>query len=166
MTKPLKKELLIIVLFVAVFILLRSINFTWHLNFSGDQATFSTKALEIYRSGKPVLLGPPMSINLNGRYAFQGPMIYYELLFFLILGGFNPIVSSYIFMIFCALMIVPLYYGTKILLNRRAALIIVAAYTILPYYIDFTRFLWNPTFQFSLVPLIILLMALYKRKKK
>ncbi len=165
MAKLLKKEFLILLLFIAVFILLRSINFVWYLNFSGDQATFSTKTLEIYRTHKPVLIGPPISINLGGRRIFQGPMIYYELLFFLFLGHFDPISSSYIYMVFCALMIIPLYYGAKLLLNQRAAFIMVAIYALLPYYIDFTRFLWNPTFQFSLVPLLILLMGLYQQKK-
>lgn len=165
MAKLLKKELFIILLFIAIFILLRSINFTWHLNFSGDQATFSTKALEIYRSEKPVLIGPPISVNLNGRQVFQGPMIYYEFLFFLLLGNFDPVISSYLFLIFCALMIIPLYYGTKMLLNQRIAVILTAIYTVVPYYLDFTRFLWNPTFQLSLVPLLLLLMGLYKQKK-
>lgn len=165
MLKLHKKEILILLLFIVVFILIRSINFIWSLNFSGDQAIFSMEALKIFRTGKPVLLGPPFSANLNGRYAFQGPMIFYELLFFLILGKFDPVVSSYIFMVFCGLMIIPLYYGAKMLINKRSALIIVAVYTLLPYYIDFSRFLWNPIFQFSLIPLLFLLMGLYKQKK-
>lgn len=165
MSKLLKKEILILLLFIVVFILIRSINFIWYLNFSGDQATFATKALEIYRTHKFVLIGPPISVNFHGRQIFQGPMILYELLLFLLLGKFDPIVSSYIYTIFCALMIVPLYYGVKMLLEKRAAFIMVALYVLLPYYIDFTRFLWNPTFQFSLVPILILLMGLYKQKK-
>lgn len=165
MAKLLKKEILILLLFIVVFILIRSIHFIWYLNFSGDQAIFSMEALKIFKTGHPVLLGPPFSANLNGRYAFQGPMIYYELLFFLVLGKFDPVVSSYIFMVFCGLMIFPLYYGAKMLINKRAALIMVTVYTLLPYYIDFSRFLWNPTFQFSLIPLLFLLMGWYKKKE-
>ncbi len=163
MKKPLLKEILILLAFIAVFILIRSIHYVAYLNFSGDQASFSTKALEIWRTKKPVLIGPPISINLNGRQIFQGPAIYYFQLFFLLLGNFNPIVSSYLFMLFCALMIIPLYYGIKLLLNERWAIIFVAIYTLLPFYINFSRFLWNPTFQFSLLPVLILLMGLFKK---
>jgi hypothetical protein len=165
MFKLFKKESLILFVFITVFILLRTVNFTYHLNFSGDQAMFATKALEIYRTHQPVLIGPPVSINLHGREIFQGPMIYYETLFFLVLGGFDPVVSSYLFMIFCALMIFPLYFGIKMLFGKRSALIITSIYVLLPYYIEYTRFLWNPNFQFSLIPVALFLMGLYKKKQ-
>ncbi len=165
MAKLLKQEVLILFITISVFILIRSLNFIWYLNFSGDQAMFSTKALEIYRAHKFVLIGPPISVNFHGRQIFQGPMIYYEFLLFLILGRFDPVSSSYLYMIFCALMVVPLYYGVKMLLSQKTAFIMVALYTLFPFYIDFTRFLWNPNFQFSLVPILILLMGLYKKMK-
>ncbi len=164
MNALLRKEWIVLTLFIFLFIFLRSVQFKYYLNFSGDQATFSTKTLEIYRTHKPVLIGPPISVNLEGRRIFQGPMIYYELLLFLLLGGFDPIVSSYLFMLFCAAVIIPLYYGTKLLIGKRPALLITAIYTLLPYYLDFTRFLWNPTFQLSLLPFLILLMGLFKKK--
>jgi len=163
--KPFFKEILLLLVFIAAFIFIRSIHYVEYLNFSGDQASFSIKALEIWRSKKPVLIGPPISINLHGRQIFQGPAIYYFQLLFLLLGRFNPIMSSYLFMIFCALMIVPLYFGVKYLLNKGWALIFVTIYTLLPYYINFSRFLWNPTFQFSLLPFLILFMGLFKKNK-
>src|SRR6185295_5498478 len=158
-----RKEKLIIAFFILLFIVVRSVNFSYHLNFTNDQALFSTKALEILDTRNLVLIGPPISINLNGRQVFQGPATYYETLFFLILGNFDPVSSSFAFTIFCALMIIPLFYGVKFLLNKQIALIMVLTYSLLPFYVNYTRFLWNPNFQFSLLPILILLMGLYKK---
>lgn len=158
-------EILFVVLAVAIFIWIRSINFSAHLNFSNDQGLFSTEALRIYETKKPTLVGPPVSMSLNGRQIFQGPLTYYEFLFFLVLGNWDPIVSSYLFMLFAAVMVIPLYYGSKMLFGRRAAMILTLVYTLLPFYIDFSRFLWNPTFQFTLLPLLLLLMGLFKKTK-
>ncbi len=69
-------------------------------------------------------------------------------------------------MLFAAAMIVPLYYGAKKLLGRQGALVLTAFYVFFPLYLDYTRFLWNPNFQFSLVPLIILSMGLHEQTKK
>ncbi len=165
MKLPARREIILLVAFIVAFLLIRSIHYVYHLNFSGDQATFSTTALEIWREKKLVLIGPPISINLGGRQIFQGPLIYYFQLLFLLLGNFDPIKASYLFTIFCAIMIVPLYYGAKNLVNSTAAIILVSLYTFAPYYINFSRFLWNPTFQFSLTPLLIFLMGLYHTRK-
>ena len=40
----------------------------------------------------------------------------------------------------------------------------VLVYSFTPYYINYTRFLWNPNFQFSLLPILILLMGLYQKR--
>ncbi len=159
------QEILMLGLFILIFIAIRSIHYIYHLNFSGDQASFSIKALEILRNKKLVLIGPPISINLGGRQLFQGPATYYMFLIFLVFGKLDPACASYLFMLFCALMIIPLYYGVKLLLGFPYALVMLVVYTFTPYYINYTRFLWNPTFQFSLIPLLILLMGVFSRKK-
>lgn len=160
------KDFLILILFILLFIGIRSIHFSSYLNFSSDQAMFSTKALEIYKNKRITLIGPPTSINIQGRVIFQGSVIYYFLLLFLKLGNFDPIVSSYIFMVFCSLMIIPLYYGMKKLTNKNITLITIIIYTLLPFYINYTRFLWNPNFQFSFIPIFIFFLALALTNKK
>lgn len=163
--KRLSKEVIILAIFVIIFILIRSIHFPSFVNFTHDPALFSIEALSIDRGQFFRLLGPPISINFEGRHIFQGSAVYYFLLLFLKLANFDPLISSYLFMIFSAFMILPLYYGVKLLLNKGAAFILVILYSLLPYYINYTRFLWNPNFQFSLSPLLILLMGLFEQRK-
>lgn len=161
----LPNEVILLIGFVILFIVYRSIHFPLFLNFSSDPASFSMEALNIEREKFIRLLGPPISINFEGRHIFQGPAVYYFLLLFLKLGNFNPLASSYLYMIFSATMILPLYYGIKFLINNRAAWALVIIYSLLPYYIDYTRFFWNPNFQLSLSPILILLIGVFKIKK-
>lgn len=148
---------------IALFLLMRFVNFSEHLNFSADQGKFSSKALEIWRDKKPTFVGPTFSFHIGERYVYQGPYIYYLQLLFLGLGGFDPIVSSVIFTIFASLMIIPLYIGARNLTNKNAALLITLIYIFFPYYIHYTRFLWNPNYQLVLLPPLIFLMGHFKK---
>lgn len=159
-------EIVPLLFLIIIFIGIRTINFANFLNFSHDQGSFSLRALEIYRNKTFTLIGPSTSLKVIGREVFQGSLVYYFLLIFLLLGNFNPFWSSYLFMFFCALTMIPLYFGVKFLLNKKAAFFVVIIYTALPYYINYTRFLWSPTFQLSLLPLLIYSMGLYKKNKK
>lgn len=160
------KELLLLFLLVVVFISIRSLHFSSYLNFSTDQGLFSLEALEIFLNKIITLIGPPTSYIYQGREIFQGSIIYYVFLVFLLLGNFDPVTASYIFMLFSAVMVIPLYYGTKYLITKDVAWCMCILYTLLPFYIDYTRFLWNPNFQFVLVSGLILFMGLYERTKK
>ena len=164
--KIFKKELVLLFLIIAGFIFIRSVYFTEHLNFSADQAEQSTDILQFYHQHKIPLIGNPINSTIyQGHFLYQGPGYYYMLFPFLLLTNFDPIHSSYFFMLFCALMVIPLYYGMKLLINRNAALIMVIMYSFLPYYLNYTRFHWNPNYQLSLLPLLLLLMGLYKKYK-
>lgn len=163
--RRLSNEVILLVIFINLFILIRSIHFPLFVNFTHDPALFSIEVLSIEREKFFRLLGPSVSINFEGRHIFQGPAVYYFQLLFLKLGNFYPLASSYIFMIFSAVMILPLYYGVKLLLDKKVALVLVILYSLLPYYINYTRFLWNPNFQLSLSPILILLMGLFKLRK-
>ncbi len=161
----LKKDWLLAVVFVLLFIVLRSFHFTTVLNFSYDQGFFSMKALDLWRTKTIVMIGPTASLNYEGHYTFQGSVIYYLLMIFMLIGQWNPVWGSYVFMLFAATMCLPLYYGVKFLMDRKAAVIATSFYCFFPLYIDYTRFLWNPNFQFALMPLIILMMGLFKKTK-
>ena len=166
MKKILRKEFLLLALFVGLFIFLRSVYFTDHLNFSADQGEQSTDILQYYNQHKIPLIGNPINSTVyEGHYIYQGPGYYYMLFPFLFLTNFEPIASSYLFMIFCAFMLIPLYFGMKMLTNTRAAILMTIIYSFAPYYVDYTRFHWNPNYQLALLPLLILLMGLYKKNK-
>lgn len=147
------------------FIFIRSLNFSEYLNFSADQGFFSLKSLQILTERKLTLLGPTTSLNLNGREIFQGSAIYYFQLFFLILGGFDPVRASYLFMLFASASIIPLFYGFKYLLGQKVAIFASIIYTLLPLYIDYSRFLWNPNYQLALSPYLIWLLGVYKKNE-
>jgi hypothetical protein len=155
-----------LLIFFILFIFIRRLHFAEFLNFSTDQAIFSIKALEIWRLKKLTLIGPSFSINFDGRYAFQGPAIYYFQLLFLLIGQFDPVVSSYAFMLFCAAMILPLYCGMKNLTNKNSAFLVLAVYSFLPFFIDYTRFLWNPNFQLALFPFLVYFTSKFCQTKK
>ena len=156
----------LLIFFIALFIFIRSINFAEHLNFSFDQAWGSTRVLEIWKNKEVTLVGPGSSLTVRGKNLLQGSISYYFQLPLLLLGNWDPVKSSYILMIYLGLMIFPLFYGVKLLAGRKSAFFIVLLYSLLPYFIDFTRFFFGPIYQLSLVPFIILTMGLYKKFNK
>jgi hypothetical protein len=164
--KKIKKEKVYIFLIILLGLIIRSLNFSYFLNFSTDQALFATKSLEIWKNKEITLVGPPISYSYFGRNLFQGSITYYFQLLFLLPAKFDPIISSYLFMIFSVFMGIPLYHGTKLLISKKSALLILILYNFLPFYIDYSRFLWNPNFQFSLTPLLILFMGFFKKENK
>lgn len=159
-------DLIVISIFIALFIIIRSINFPLFLNFSTDQAAFSLKSLELWRSKQLILIGPSISFHFIGRDLYQGSLTYYFQLLFLLLGRFDPLKSSYLFMLFSSLMVLPLYFGSLILIGYYGAIFVTTLFVLLPFYIDYSRFFWNPNYQFILTPILILLIGLYKKTKK
>lgn len=160
-----KREWLILALWVLIFILVRSLHFTAGLNFSVDQASDSLKGLELLRDHKITLIGTHTGFSYQGRLLFQGPLFIYTYMAYNLLGRFDPILSSYIFMLTGSLAIIPLYFGMKRLANRYAAIVAVIAYSLTPYFINYTKFMWNPNFQLIFTPLLIYCFSRFNEKK-
>lgn len=166
MRRLIETDLFVLTVLLISFIVIRSLNFPYHLNFSTDQAASSSQALEIWQDKKIQLIGPSISFHYIGRDLYYGSATYYMQLMFLLASGFDPVSGSYLFMLFSALMMISLYYGAKMLAGKKGALIISLLYTLFPPYIDFTRFFWNPNFQLALTPILILLIELHAKYKK
>lgn len=160
------KKYLFVIVFIILFATIRDLHFADHLNFSTEQAEFSLKALDLWESKNIELIGPPISFRLDGRYVFQGSITYYAMIPFLLAGGKDPVTSSYLLMLFAAVGIVPLFLGTKKLIDQNAAIIMSALYALAPMYIDYTRFFWNPNFQLILTPWLIFALSLFVGAKK
>ncbi len=160
------KQVTFLIFFILLFITIRSIHYVYYLNWSGDQGSYAIEALRILKTKSLTLIGPQISANYEGRFIFQGPIIYYFFIFFLLLGKWNPVIASYLFVLFSSLMIIPLYFGVKKLIHEKAAWIMVIVYTLVPYYIDYSRFLWNSTLLFSLIPILLLFMGIFKERKQ
>jgi len=165
MTKQTNQRFLIVLTLIIIFILIRSVNFAEHLNFSYDQGWGSTRVLEIWRNKEITLVGPGTSLIAESKEILQGSVIYYFQLVFLLIGRFDPVISSYAFMLFCSLMIIPLYFGVKNLVNKNAAIMVSVIYALFPLFIDYTIFFFGPNFQFSLFPILVYFIGLEKIKK-
>lgn len=161
-----KNKYLLFVVVIVIFIAIRSIHFTEALNFSFDQGHLFTRILEIWKNKEITLVGPGSSVSVDNKLLLQGSVNYYFTLLFTLPANFDPIVSSYIFMIFSSLGIIPLYIGMKKLANQKAAILMVMLYTLLPMFIDFTRFFFGPNFLIPLSTVLIYLMGLYKTRPK
>lgn len=161
-----KKELSIVFIFIVIFIFIRTVRFPEHLNFSFDQAAGASRSLEIWREREITLVGPGTSLIGADKQILQGSINYYFPLLFFLAGRWDPIISSYLFMIFGAIMILPLFWAVKTLSNKKIAIFILTLYTLLPFYIDYSRFFFGPSFQLSLLPILFFLMALYKKFKQ
>ncbi len=121
-------EFVLIGFFIVVYIFIRSVNFVDNLNFSQDQAQIGIEGIWIIKEKKLQLIGPPFSFNLKGRYIFQGPLINYLPILFFVPAKFDPVYSTYLFIILGGLIIVPLYLGAKWLVNKNVAIVIKIFY--------------------------------------
>lgn len=162
---PASKEIRILILLTILSLFFHLFNFTDRLNFSTDQAKFALKSLEIWDSGKISLIGPSTSFNLEGREIFQGGVIYYMFLIFLFLGNLDPVNSSLIFAVFSVFTGTALYFGLSMIFGKQKSLLITALYLLLPTFINYTNFLWNPNFQLSMLPIFFLILGFYKKTK-
>lgn len=151
--------------FILLFISIRSLHFVDALNFSFDQGHGFTRALEMWQNKEITLVGPGSSLSADNKLLIQGSVNYYATLFIAFLGRFDPIASSYLFMLFSSLGIIPLYLGMKKLANKKTALLMIALYTLLPLYIDFTRFIFGPNYLIPLSTVLIYLIGLCKKNK-
>ncbi|MEK7523295.1 MAG: glycosyltransferase family 39 protein, partial [Patescibacteria group bacterium] len=166
MKKIFQNKFLVFILLIILFIAIRSLHFVPALNFSFDQGNGFTRILEMWKNKEITLVGPGSSISADNKLLLQGSILYYFTLIFAVPGKFDPIVSSYIFMIFSSFGIIPLYSGMKKLANQKAALLMVILYTLLPMFIDYTRFFFGPSFLIPLSTILIYLMGIYKVKPK
>ena len=161
---PKELQILIILLILSLFFHLN--NFSERLNFSTDQAKFSLKAWDLWQNREISLTGPSISLNLDGREIYQGGVIYYFLLIFLLFGNFNPLIASVLFSLFAVSASIALYAGLKMLFGKEKALAATAIYLLLPVFINYTGFLWNPNFQLALMPFLFLFLGLFKKYKR
>lgn len=160
------KSLAVLIILIGLYVLVRSIYFPENLNFSAEQGAFAKKSFELWRDKKIELIGPAISFRSNGRMIFQGSITYYFQWLFLLPGRFDPVISSYLFMLFGAAMLIPLYFGVKNLGDEKKAIFVCSIYAFLPLYIDYSRFFWNPNYQFVLTPLVIWFTSIYVKDRK
>jgi len=145
----------------------RFIHFTARLNFSADQATSSLRARDIWQNREVTLVGIPItSWEYQGHQARVSSTAYYLQLIPLLLGNFDPVGASVSLTIIAILMVIPLYFGSKKLTNTTGAILITTSYSLLPNFVNYTTFLWNPNLQLVLAPLVVFFMGLIKTKRR
>lgn len=156
----------ILIFIIFVYIFFRWINLEHFLNFSADQGAHFLKVFQLFNDRKIELVGPPISLSYVGKYIFTSSIYYYIMMPILIISKWDPLNSSYLLILLGSVMVIPLYIGVKLLLGRRQAIFVSTLFAILPFYIDYSRFFWNPNLQFILTPILIYFIGLYARSKK
>jgi len=96
---------------------------------------------------------------------FQGGIIYLVQLLFLLIGEFDPMRSTFAFVIASSFMIIPLWIGVDRLWGKKAALIVGSIYALFPPCITGTLELTNPYYQLALTPVLIWILSLYIKKR-
>ncbi len=155
----------ILIFLICTSLVLKTLFFTESLNFSTDQGYFSHQAYDLWKAKEHTLPGPTASFNVQGRYLIQSSAIYYVLLLFLVPSNFDPVIASWLLTLFGCLMAIPLYVGAKKLMSRHNALLLVCMYCLFPFYVQYSRFLWNPNIQFILSPLLVVFLGHFREKR-
>ena len=160
------KEILLVILILCLALFFRLWNLSERINFSGDQAESSLRAFELWQNKEFTLVGPITSWQLNDLHAHTSSLSYYLQLLLLLPNNFDPLRATFTMAVIAALMIIPLYLGARKIVGCFPALFLTAIYALLPFFIDYTTFLWNPNFQLILAPLAIFTLGLYYSSKK
>ena len=127
------------------------------VNFSMDQGVFLLKSWDIYQNKEITLIGPTASPIVNGHQFFQGPLIYYSIIFLMLISNWNLLVASYFLVFFNFLALIFLYLAAKKIFNKKIAIITSLLFIFLPASFSFSNFLWNPNFLLILTPFFIFL---------
>ena len=148
---------IIIVLLVISFFFLRLYKIEERVNFSMDQGIFLLRSWDIFQKKEITLIGPTASPLVYGHQFFQGPLIYYSIIFVMLISDWNVIMASYFLVFLNFLALIFLYLATKKIFNKKIAIISAVIFTFLPLAINFSNFLWNPNFLLILTPIFVFL---------
>jgi len=152
-----KIKILIFLFLIGSFFFLRLYKIGERVNFSMDQGIFLSRSWEIYKNKEITLIGPTASPVVHGRHFFQGPGIYYSLVFLMMLSNWNVVAASYFLVFFNFLSVAVLYLVGEKMFNKKVGLIATSIYIFLPITIHFSNFIWNPNILLTLVPFFIFL---------
>ncbi len=138
-----------------VFLGLRLYKIEGRVEFTMDQGLFMAKAYEIWQKKEITLLGPTASPIVNGRQFFQGPIIYYSLIFLGILAKWDPVRISFEIVILGLVGLA--FFGLTLnkLCGQKTAIIGGIFFSISPILITFGNFIWNPNFLIILTPILM-----------
>lgn len=147
-----------LVFIIFLFLFLRLYKLEKALNFSSEQGLFLNKAVEIYKTGKQTLIGPPASIKSTiSREFYHGPATYYLLLPPIIMDG-EPLTASFYFIFLNLLTLLIIFYITNKKFGFRSAILASFFFTTFPQLVTYTRFVWNPNFLPLLSSLVLLIL--------
>lgn len=160
------KGVLVIGLIAVVFLWLRLYHIEERMNFSMDQGESMLKAWEIWNEKKLTLIGPSASPVINGRHFFHGPITYYWLVFSGVLGEWDPIWITGIITSMSLISMGFIYLAAKKLFGKGVGGLSVVMWTLLPWAIDFSGWIWNPNLLLILVPPTLYVGVLAIKEKK
>jgi len=143
-----KRTITIIFLFVlitALFWGIRLWRFEELMTFGPDQALFMEDVYKIAESKKLPLIGPIVTSRIvDGKGFFTGPTFYYLLLPISIISKWDAILISKIYIIAWWLAGVALFFWLSRKFSFLAGLSAYAIFSVVPTFIYYSRFIWNP----------------------
>lgn len=161
-------EYLLLIFLIFIFISFRFYHLTDSLNFGTDQGLGLLETYNLYNDRKITLIAQTgLSWTAGGRYIFFGSLPYYIYLPVLILGHWDPIPISYLF-IFLQLVSLTLFSLALIyyLKNKVLAAFNFFIFSVTPLAVYHSQFLWTPNLLIDVSLLVLTLMVIFIKDKK
>lgn len=134
-----------IILLCIIFLFLRFFRLSELTNFTSDQGYLLLGAGQIIWERKISLIGPMViSKIVEGRGFFLGPLFYWFLVPLMVIAGFDPIKITWIFILLNLLAGLIIYKIGSDFFNKKVGLIAFSFFTFSPFFIEYSRFIWNP----------------------
>lgn len=168
--KKIKKNKVLILgilfgLITLAFFLIRFWNYEQLLSFYGDQPYFLHDVKDMVDSGKIRLIGPMViSKMIQGRGFFTGATFYYLLAILGLVFSWNVVSMTSFFLFFWIGTFALIFFWLRRKFGDIISLSIYGILSFLPFFIPYSRAIWNP----NLIPFlgVLLLWSLEDRGKK
>ncbi len=157
-----KKDLKVLFSIFILALLVRFIFFPSNIYFGFDQARDAYESQSIYLKGNIKIIGP----STAAENLFHGPLYWYLIGPFYLLGSGNPVFPAAFLIVLNALNIFVLYYFGKLLVNKKFALIASLLYAVSFEQTQYALYFGNPAPAVLTITLFYLALSAFLFKKK
>jgi len=132
---------------IVILLILCTFNLKNQYLFDGDSARDTLQSLRLLRSRDITLIGPPLSLGMNGiKETYFSSLIYYIAAGMLLISNNSIFAVTFAMSLITASGIIPLYLILKKRgLNNKNSLLLIMMYVTNPVVVGMSRILWNPS---------------------
>lgn len=143
-------------------LLLRFNNFQLLVNFHLDPPLFMHDISKMFDEGRLSLLGPRVDSKIiEGRFFFTGPTFYYLLAILAIVLQWNIVLMTGFFALLWIVTFALIFVWLRERFGYLISLIVYALLSFLPFFLPYSRIIWNP----NLIPFLALLLFWFLEKR-